>query len=115
MAIHNQSFRIEDLATGKLSKDNFQVNKLPLWKFLDEMDRKLASKGGLSSVPLKEVLEAAYEYGVITVGLDRADLEQRVENLNAKNLELFVKCDSLQLENEKLKQLLQEKQSFKEN
>lgn len=109
--LHNQSFKLDDLL--KTNK-TFQVDKNPMWLFLENMDRKLAEKGGLSNVPIKEVLEAVYEYGVITVGLDKADLEQRLENLTEQNIKWFTKASDLEKENERLKQLLQEKQSFSE-
>lgn len=109
---HNQSFKLEDL---QKSGKTFQVDKNPMWLFLENMDRKLADKGGLSNVPIKEVIEAVYEYGVITVGLDKADLEQRIENLTEQNIKWFTKTTDLEKENERLKLLLQEKQSSKEN
>ena len=115
MKLHNQSFKLEDLASGNMSKNNFQVDKNPMWMFLENMDRKLADKGGLSSVPLKEVFEAIYEYGVITVGLDKSDLEQRIENLTEQNIKWFTKADQLQKEVDFLKTKLQEKQSSNEN
>lgn len=109
--LHNQSFKLDDLL--KTNK-TFQVDKNPMWLFLENMDRKLAEKGGLSNVPIKEVLEAVYEYGVITVGLDKADLEQRLENLTEQNILWFSKAQDLEKENERLRLLLQEKQSSSE-
>ncbi len=103
--LHNKSFKLEDLLQGG---KKLQVDYNPLWMFLENMDRKLADRGGLSGVPLKEVIEAVYEYGVITIGMDKADLEQRIENLTEQNIVWFTKSDLLQKEVDFLKQRIKE-------
>jgi hypothetical protein len=109
----NTSFKVEDLVNGKLSKNQFQVNYLPLWGFLDNMERKVP--GGLKALELKKIFEGIYEFATIAVSLDKADNQTRIDGLNAKNLELFMECDQLKLENANLRQLLQESQFIKEN
>lgn len=108
----NTGFSVEQLLTGKLNKEQFQVNFLPMWKFLDGWERKA---GGFDKVPMKDIFEGIYEYATISVSLDKADMTTRIDNLNEKNLEIFIKCENLLKENELLKQRLQEKQTTNES
>lgn len=108
----NTGFSVEQLLTGKLNKEQFQVNFLPMWQFLDNWERKV---GGFDKVAMKDIFEGIYEYATISVSLDKADMQTRIDNLNEKNLEIFIKCENLLKENELLKQRLQEKQTTKEN
>lgn len=106
-------FKIEDLALGKMDKQQFQVDYMPMWKMLDEWERKLPN--GFKDVPMKAIFERIYEYATVSSGLDKADNAARVENLNKENLKWFTKSEALELELNVLKQKLQEKQSSSEN
>lgn len=108
----NSSFKVEDLVNGKLSKGQFQVSKLPMWKFLDGWEKKV---GGLDKVPMKDIFEGIYEYAIISVSLDKSDMQTRIDNLNAENLKWHTKAMDLEKENEYLKQKLQEKQTTSES
>jgi hypothetical protein len=109
----NQSFTKEDLLDGKMQGNGFQIDYLPMWHFLDNMEKKVP--GGLKSLNLKRVLEGVYEFGVIQVGLEKAEMQMRVDNLNEQNLKWFTKADLLEKEVELLRQKLQEKQTTNEN
>ena len=99
-----QSFKLEDLTKGKIVNNNFQVDYLPMWQFLDNMDRKIP--GGLKSLQLEKVFEGIYEFATIQVSLDKADMQTRIDNLNTQNLKWFTKADTLEAENATLKQRL---------
>jgi hypothetical protein len=83
-----------------------------MWKFLDGWERKV---GGFDKVPMKDIFEGIYEYAVISVSLDKNDMQTRIDNLNEQNLKWFTKADILETENARLKLLLQEKQPSNEN
>lgn len=108
----NSDFRIEELVNGKLAKGQFQVDYLPMWQFLDNMDRKL---GGLDKVPLKDIFEGIYEFATIQVSLDKADMQSRIDNLNEANLKWFTKASNLEQELEILKTNLLKKQTTNES
>lgn len=108
----NANFSVEQLLTGNLAKNQFKVDYLPMWQFLDNWERKA---GGFDNVSMKDIFEGIYEFGVITVSLDKADMQGRIDYLNQKNLEIFIKCENLLKENEVLKTKLQESQTIKEN
>lgn len=111
----NKNFSIEALLNpDKVDqlKSQFVIDYQPMWHFLDNMERKV---GGFNKVTMKEILEAVYEFATISVSLDKADMQTRIDNLNAQNLKWFTKADNLEAENVRLKQLLQEKQSSNEN
>lgn len=99
-------FKIEDLAMGKMDKQQFQVDYMPMWRMLDEWERKLPN--GFKDVPMKAIFERIYEYAIVTSGLDRADNLVRVENLNKQNLLWFTKADTLEAENSRLKERILE-------
>lgn len=99
-----QSFKLEDLTKGKIANNKFQVDYLPMWQFLDNMDRKIP--GGLKSLQLEKVFEGIYEFATIQVSLDKADMQARIDNLNTQNLKWFSKADTLEAENTVLKQRL---------
>lgn len=105
-------FKIEDLALGKMAKHNFNIDYQPMWKMLDEWERK--TPGGFKNVEMKAIFERIYEYAIVSSGLDKADNIVRVDNLNKENLKWFTKAMDLEKENELLKQKLQEKQSSSE-
>lgn len=94
----SQSFKIEDLLKGKISRDQFQIDYLPMYKMLDELDRKLANQGGLSSLASEEIWKRIYDFGIIGVSLDKADMETRIDQLNEQNLKWYTKADTLELE-----------------
>lgn len=102
----DQSFRIEDLLNGKISKENFQISYLGMYKMLDELERK----HDRIKVPLtnKIIWEAIYDFGVITTGLEKADFQTRIDDLNEQNLKWFTKADTLDTENRYLKNQLAE-------
>jgi len=104
----DQSFRIDDLLNGKINRNDFQIDYLPMLKMLDETDRRLAAQGGLASLKTEDIWKRIYDYGVITVSLDKADMQTRIDELNAQNLKYFVKADTLELENTQLKQRILE-------
>lgn len=106
-------FKIEDLAMGKMDKQQFQVDYMPMWKMLDEWERKLPN--GFKNVEMKSIFERIYEYAIVSSGLDKVDNATRVEKLNSENLKWFIKSEALEKENEYLKQRLQEKLASKEN
>lgn len=94
-------FKIEDLAMGKMDKQQFQVDYMPMWKMLDEWERKIP--GGFKNVEMKAIFERIYEYAIVSSGLDKADNAARVENLNSENLKWYTKAMDLEKENEYLK------------
>lgn len=106
-------FKIEDLALGKMAKHNFNIDYQPMWKMLDEWERK--TPGGFKNIEMKSIFERIYEYAIVTSGLDKADNIVRVDNLNRENLKWFTKAEALELELNVLKQKLQEKQSSSES
>lgn len=106
-------FKIEDLAMGKMDKQQFQVDYMPMWKMLDEWERK--QPNGFKDVPMKAIFERIYEYAIVSSGLDKADSSARIGNLNSENLKWYTKAMDLEKENELLKQKLQEKQSSSES
>ena len=108
----NTGFSVEQLLTGQLRKDDFQIPLLPMWKMLDDWERKV---GGFDKVPMKDIFERIYEFGIIGVSLDKADMTTRIEELNRKNLEWFTKAMHLEKEVELLKTKLLESQSTKQN
>ena len=106
-------FKIEDLAMGKMDKQQFQVDYLPLWKMLDEWERKLPN--GFKETPMKAIFERIYEYAIVSSGIDKADNAARIQTLNEANLKWHTKAMDLEKENEYLKQKLLEKQSSSES
>lgn len=108
----NTGFKIEDLVHGKLAKNAFKVDYLPMWKFLDGWEKKV---GGFDKTPMKEIFEGIYEYATISVGLDKADNQTRIDNLNEQNLKWCTKAMDLEKEVELLKQKLLEKQTSSES
>jgi hypothetical protein len=109
----NTGFKIEDLVDGKLAKNSFQVDYLPMWQFLDNMDRKI--EGGLKTLPLEKVLEGVYEYATIQVSLDKADTQVRIDHLNEANLKWHTRTMDLEAQVEQLKISLLESQSINLN
>lgn len=99
-------FKIEDLALGKMAKHNFNIDYQPMWKMLDEWERK--TPGGFKNIEMKSIFERIYEYAIVSSGLDRADNLVRVENLNKQNLLWFTKADTLEAENSRLKERILE-------
>jgi len=83
-----------------------------MWKFLDGWEKKV---GGFDKVAMKDIFEGIYEYATISVGLDKNDMQVRIDELNKQNLIWFTKADSLQAEVELLRTKLQENQLTKEN
>ena len=104
----NTNFSVEDLVTGKLAKASFKVDYLPMWKFLDGWERKV--QGGFKNVAMKDIFEGIYEFAVISVGLDKADMQTRIDNLNGQNLKWHTKAMDLEAQVEQLKIRLQENQ-----
>ena len=94
----DQSFRIDDLLNGKINRNDFQIDYLPMLKMLDETDRRLAAQGGLASLKTEDIWKRIYDYGVITVSLDKADMQTRIDELNAQNLKWYTRADQLELE-----------------
>jgi hypothetical protein len=108
-----KGFRIEDLLNGKINKENFNIDYLPMWQMLDNLDKKL--QGGLSSLSHEDIWKRIYDFAIISVSLDKADMQTRIDNLTEQNIKWFSQADALQAENEKLKQQLQEKLSSNVN
>jgi uncharacterized protein YfdQ (DUF2303 family) len=104
----NKNFSIEALLDPRKVNDlknQFQMDYMPLWHFLDNMERKV---GGFDKINMKEILEAVYEFATINVSLDKADTQTRIDNLTEQNIKWFTKADSLQTENEVLKYRIKE-------
>lgn len=108
----NTNFSIEQLLTGDLAKHKFKVDFLPMWKFLDGWERKV---GGFDKIAMKDIFEGIYEFATISVGLDKNDMQVRIDNLNEQNLKWCTKALALEQELEILKQKFQEKQSTSES
>jgi hypothetical protein len=106
-----QSFQKDQLERGKFADFDY----LPMWHYLDNLDKKYADKGGIGGIKLEEVFKGIYEFAVISVGLDKGDMQSRIDLLNEQNLKWFTRADTLQAENEQLKQKLLESQSTKES
>lgn len=106
-------FKIEDLAMGKMAQHNFNIDYQPMWKMLDDWERKIP--GGFKNVEMKTIFERIYEYAIVTSGLDKADNIVRVANLNEQNLKWHMKATDLEAQVERLKLKLQEKQTSNEN
>lgn len=105
----NSNFSVEDLVTGKLAKQNFKIDYLPMWKFLDGWERK--DPKAFKNMDMKTIFEGIYEYAVISVSLDKSDMTTRIDQLNEQNLRWFTRADSLEIENTKLKEQINELQS----
>lgn len=106
----NAGFSIEQLLNGSMAKNQFKVDYLPLWHFIDNMERKtqgFKNPDG-SDMQMGKVIEAAYEFGVISTGLEKADMTTRIDNLNEQNLRWFNKANALELENKALKERISE-------
>ena len=110
---NQMGFKIEDLALGKMDKQQFKVDYLPMWRMLDEWDRKLDGK--LDQQTNKDIFERIYEFAIVSSGLDKADNAARIENLNKENLKWFTEAESLRLEVNTLRQKLLENQPSKES
>lgn len=108
----NTGFSVEQLMTGKLNKEQFKVNFLPMWQFLDNWERKV---GGFDNVQIKDIFEGIYEYAIVSVSLDKADMQTRIDNLTEQNIKWYTKATDLEKENERLRQQLLEKQSSNAN
>lgn len=106
----NTNFSVEDLLSGKLAKDQFKVDFLPMWHYLDNFERKTNGFKDAQGqpLPMAKILEAVYEFGTISVGLEKADMTSRIDNLNEQNLRWFSKAQDLEKENERLKERLHE-------
>lgn len=102
----DKSFKIEDMMNP--SNQIFNIDYLPMWNMLDNLDKKLEQKGGLANTPLKELFERIYEYGVTSIGLDKAMMQGRIDNLNEQNLKWFTKASDLEVENLELKNKIAE-------
>jgi hypothetical protein len=117
----NKNFSVEALLDPRKVqqlKNQFDIDYLPMWHFLDNLERK--TQGFRVGADGKEmgtgkIFEAIYEYAIISVSLDKADMQTRIDNLNEQNLKWYTKADQLEAENARLKLLLQEKQSSNEN
>lgn len=101
----NTNFSVEQLLNGKLNKEQFKVDFTPMWHYLDNLERKI---GGFDKVTMKEILESVYEFAIISVSLDKADMTTRIDNLNEQNLKWFQKADNLELELNNLKAAYEE-------
>lgn len=117
----NKDFSIEALLNPdkvQQLKSQFEIDYHPMWHFLDNLERKTQGfKVGPNGKEMTtgQIFEAIYEYAIISVSLDKADMQTRIDNLNEQNLKWFTKADSLEAENVRLKLLLQEKQPSNEN
>lgn len=111
----NKNFSVEALLDPKKLqevKNQFQVDYTPMWHFLDNMERKV---GGFDKIPLKQVLEAVFEFATIQVSLDKADMQTRIDSLNDNNLKWHTRAMDLEKELETLKQKLQKNPATNEN
>lgn len=113
----NTGFSVEQLLNGSMAKNEFKVDFLPMWHYLDNLERKTNGfkEANGEPLPMSKIFEAIYEFGIISVGLEKADMQTRIDNLNEQNLKWFNKANALELEVKNLRQLLQEKQSSKES
>lgn len=102
----NTGFKIQDLLDGKLAKNQFQIDYLPMWQFLENMDRKVV--GGLATLKMEKLFEGIYEFATIQVSLDKADMQTRIDSLNENNLKWHTKAMDLEAQVEQLKIRLQE-------
>lgn len=108
----NTNFSVEDLLdpNKKINKNNFKIDYLPMWKFLDGWERKV---GGFQNVAMKDIFEGIYEYAIISVSLDKADSQTRIDFLTEQNIKWCTKATDLEAQVEQLKIKLQENQSTK--
>lgn len=102
----NTGFTVDQLLNGKLKKEDFQINYLPMWSMLDTLETKI--KGGLASMPMEDVLKRVYEFAVISISLDKSDMQTRIDQLNEKNLIWHMKAMDLEAENTLLKERIVE-------
>jgi hypothetical protein len=106
----NKNFSVEallDPAKVQQLKSQFEIDYHPMWHFLDNLERKTQGfKVGPNGKEMTtgQIFEAIYEYAVISVSLDKADMQTRIDNLNEQNLKWFTAADNLQAENILLKQ-----------
>jgi hypothetical protein len=108
----NTGFTVDQLLQGKLAKNQFKIDYLPMWKFLDGWERKA---GGFDKVPMKDIFEGIYEYATVAISLDKSDMQTRIDNLNEQNLKWCTKALDLEKQVELLKQKLLEKQTTNES
>ena len=106
----NAGFSVEQLLNGNLAKNQFKVDFLPMWHYLDNMERKTNGFKDVNGepLPMSKIFEALYEFGVISTGLEKADMTTRIDNLNEQNLRWFNKANALELENKVLKERISE-------
>ena len=81
------------------------VDFRPMYIMLENLDRKIKNTGdvrGIMALSRGKVWEQIYEFAVISIEFDKTDCMQRIETLNAKNLELFTKCENLTIQIEEL-------------
>ena len=117
----NKNFSVEALLNPdkvQQLKSQFQIDYHPMWHFLDNLERKtqgfkLGPNG--KEMTTGQIFEAIYEFATISVSLDKADMQTRIDNLNEQNLKWYTKADNLEQENARLKQQLLESQASKEN
>ena len=75
-----------------------QVDFKPMYVMLENLDNRIKQSGdvrGIMSLTREKVWQAIYEFAVIAIEFDKADCMQRIETLNAKNLEMFIKNENL--------------------
>ena len=75
-----------------------QVDFKPMYVMLENLDKRIKQSGdvrGIMSLTREKVWQAIYEFAVIAIEFDKADCMQRIETLNAKNLEMFIKNENL--------------------
>lgn len=75
-----------------------QVDFKPMYVMLENLDKRIKQSGdvrGIMSLSRDKVWQAIYEFAVIAIEFDKADCMQRIETLNAKNLEMFIKNENL--------------------
>lgn len=106
-------FKIEDLALGRMEGKKFQVDYLPMWRMLDEWERK--TPGGFKNVEMKTIFERIYEYAIVSSGMDKADSQARIDNLNQQNLKWHTRAMDLEKLVEQLQQRLLENQPSSTN
>lgn len=80
------SFEIHD--PNKMKISDFLTDYNPLWYMLETLHAKLSvgGKQGLKELTLEEVWKRIYEFGVVSAGLEKADLHSRVDVLTEQNI-----------------------------
>lgn len=86
---------------NKMKVSDFLTDYNPLWHMLETLHDKILKSGekrGLQALTQEEIWKRVYEFGVVSQGLEKADMQERINYLNEQNVKWFSRADSLEAE-----------------